>query len=129
MFTNQKEAPQPAPIVPGSAGGGAMSVVASDVSITGNLAANGELRIDGEVLGDITCTSAIIGQGAKIRGGVKAERVVVSGNINGTIKGSHVVLEPPARVEGDILYTTIAIADGAAFDGGLKRQDNPLADA
>ena len=56
-----------------------------------------------------------------------AQKVVISGTISGTIKGEHVVLEPKSRVDGDILYTTIAIADGAAFDGGLKRSENPLA--
>ena len=128
MFSSQKEEqqPQPEPAIPAGSGNGAMSVVASDVSITGNLAAKGELRIDGEVKGDISCTSAIIGQTASIKGGVKAETVVVSGSLNGTIQANHVSLEPKARVEGEILYTTIAIADGAIFDGSLKNTKTPL---
>ncbi len=105
-----------------------MSVVASDVNITGNLVAKGELRIDGEVSGDISCAFANIGETARVKGGIKAQRVVVSGTVNGTIKGAQVVLEPRAKVEGDILYTTITIAEGAVFDGGLKRAENPLAE-
>ncbi len=105
----------------------AESVIATDVSITGNLSAKGALQIDGEVNGDIRCDTLTLGSTAKVKGGVVAQKVVISGSISGTIKGEHVVLEPDSRVDGDILYTTIAIADGAIFDGGLKRSQNPLA--
>ena len=55
-----------------------MSVVGPDLTINGDLISKGELRVDGEVQGDIKGTRVVIGEHARITGAVLAEDVVYS---------------------------------------------------
>jgi cytoskeletal protein CcmA (bactofilin family) len=52
----------------------------------------------------------------------------VRGNIVGSITGLRVTLQGQCHVEGDIFCQTLAIEQGAYFEGKSRRSDNPLAE-
>ena len=79
--------------------------------------------------GDIKCTSLIVGENADVSGGVVAEDVVVRGKVNGSIRGVRVTLESTSQVEGDVYHKTLAIEQGAYFEGKSRRQDDPVGSA
>ena len=58
-----------------------------------------------------------------IVGSIVADRVVVSGRVEGTIFGDTVVLGPTARVHGDISSRSLAIEEGALFDGRSRKPE------
>ncbi len=89
----------------------------------------GEVQIDGEVQGDIHATHVVIGEGARVTGGVIAEECVIRGHLLGTIRGRRVLLQGSAHVEGDVYHQTMAIEQGAFFEGKSRRTDDPLAGA
>ena len=120
-------APKPAPTI--SSGKAIPSIFAGDISITGNIQSAGEIQIDGKVEGDIKCISLIIGENADVSGGVVAEDVVVRGKVNGSIRGVRVTLESTSEVEGDVYHKTLAIEQGAYFEGKSRRQDDPVGSA
>ncbi len=120
-------APKPAPAM--NSGKSIPSIFAGDISITGNIQSAGEIQIDGKVEGDIKCTSLIIGENADVSGGVVAEDVVVRGKVNGSIRGVRVTLEATSEVEGDVYHKTLAIEQGAYFEGKSRRQDDPVGSA
>lgn len=120
-------APKPTPSV--SSGKSIPSIFAGDISITGNIQSAGEIQIDGRVEGDIKCTSLIIGENADVSGGVVAEDVVVRGRVNGSIRGVRVTLEATSQVEGDVYHKTLAIEQGAYFEGKSRREDDPVGSA
>ena len=125
-------APAPAPGTPKPAALGSSSVpsiFAGDISITGNIQSAGEIQVDGKVEGDIKCTSLIVGENADVSGGVVAEDVVVRGKVNGSIRGMRVTLEATSEVEGDVYHKTLAIEQGAYFEGKSRRQDDPISGA
>ena len=119
-------APKPVAALGGSS---VPSIFAADISITGNILSAGEIQIEGKVEGDIKCTSLIIGESADVSGGVVAEDVVVRGKVNGSIRGLRVTLEATSEVEGDVYHKTLAIEQGAYFEGKSRRQDDPISSA
>lgn len=103
------------------------SVIGADLVIQGNLTSKGEIQIEGEVQGDIHGTHVVIGERARVTGGVIAEECVIRGHLLGTIRGRRVLLQTSSHVEGDIYHQTMAIEQGAFFEGKSRRTDDPLA--
>lgn len=105
----------------------APSVLAADLTVTGNLVTSGDIQIEGTVEGDIRAHLLTVGEGATVKGECVADDVVVNGRVVGCVRGLKVRLTASARVEGDIIHKTIAIESGAHFEGSVKREDDPLA--
>jgi len=105
------------------------SVIGPDLTINGNLVSRGEVQIDGEVQGDIQGTYVVIGEKARITGGIVAEEIVVRGHVMGSVRGKRVMLQSSSHVEGDIFHQALAIEQGAFFEGKSRRSDDPLAEA
>lgn len=114
-----------APFRPG--GPSTASVIGADLVIHGNLTSKGEVQIEGEVQGDIHATHIIVGESARVTGGVIAEECVIRGRLLGTVRGRRVLLQSSSHVEGDIYHQTLAIEQGAFFEGKSRRTDDPLA--
>ena len=104
------------------------SVIDPSLLITGTVEGDGELQIDGQVLGDIRCTHLTVGNGASIDGNITADEVVVRGKVKGAIGANRVVLTDGARVESDIFHKKLAIEEGAHFDGVARPKANPIDD-
>ena len=105
------------------------SVIGTDLTITGSLQSQGEVTVEGEIQGDIQCASLLVGDTAKITGNVVAEDVVVRGHVQGSIRGSRVTLQSSSHVEGDVYHKSIAIEQGAFFEGKSRRSEDPLGSA
>ena len=104
------------------------SIIGDDLKITGNVTSKGEIQVDGEVQGDIHCNSLLLGDKSQVRGGVVAEDIVVRGHLVGSIRGLRITLQAPSHVEGDIFHQSLAIEQGAYFEGKSRRSDDPLAE-
>ena len=104
------------------------SIIGEDLTIRGNVTCNGEIQVDGEIEGDIRCSSLLLGDKSQVRGGVAAEDVVVRGHLAGSITGLRITLQAQCHVEGDIVHQSLAIEQGAYFEGKSRRSDNPLAE-
>ena len=105
-----------------------MSVIGPDLTVNGDLISKGELRIDGEVQGDITGTRVVIGEHAHITGGVVAEDIVILGHVMGSVRRLRVSLQSTSHVEGDVRHQALVMEQGAFFEGKSTRSDDPLAD-
>jgi cytoskeletal protein CcmA (bactofilin family) len=105
--------------------GGVPSIISSDLSIKGNLESDGDIQIDGQVNGDVLSRSVTVGQGARVKGVIRADEVKVSGQVDGEIHAGSVSLLSAARVTGDILHKTLSIEAGASIEGMLKRIEDP----
>jgi cytoskeletal protein CcmA (bactofilin family) len=102
------------------------SLISADVHIVGTLSAEGEMQIDGKVEGNVRAQRVVIGSSGIINGEIVAEEIVIRGEVNGPIRGRMVQFSAGARVVGDIVHWTIAMESGAAFEGNIRRSDNPL---
>jgi cytoskeletal protein CcmA (bactofilin family) len=128
----------PAPSIPSHAGSqqgpapaspqeGSISEIGADLTIIGNLMSQGEVHIDGEIQGDLHAASVLIGQGARITGGIVANEVIIRGNVMGSVRGNRVVLQSTSHVEGDVFHQQLAIEQGAYFEGKSRRVEDPTA--
>ena len=104
------------------------SIIGEDLTISGNVTSKGEIQVDGEIQGDIHCGSLLLGDKSQVMGGVIAEDVVVRGRVVGSIRGLRVTLQAQSHVEGDIFHQSLAIEQGAYFEGKSRRSDDPLAE-
>lgn len=102
----------------------ATSVIGKDLHIGGDkiiIVCESRLQVDGEIVGDLAGREVVIGETASVTGSVSAQSIEVRGKVNGGIKGMSVSLKPTARVEGDIVHQILTIAEGAQFDGRVRR--------
>jgi cytoskeletal protein CcmA (bactofilin family) len=104
------------------------SIIGEDLTIRGNVTSKGEIQVDGEIEGDIRCGSLLLGDKSQVTGGVAAEDVIVRGHLVGSIRGLRITLQAQSHVEGDIFHQSLAIEQGAYFEGKSRRSDNPLAE-
>jgi cytoskeletal protein CcmA (bactofilin family) len=93
------------------------TVIAKGLKIVGSVAAEGLVEVNGEIEGELHCTSLIISRQAHVTGTIAAERVVVDGRVDGPIQGGEVILKSQAHVIGDIQHQSLAIEKGACFEG------------
>lgn len=96
-----------------------LSVIGPDVRIVGDIITQGEMQIDGQVEGDITCQTLVVGEGARIIGEVTAENVRVHGALTGKINANQVMVAKSAQVVGDITHETLEIEAGGHLEGHL----------
>ena len=98
------------------------TVIGNGLKILGNVTAEGLVEVNGQIEGDLHCTSLIVSPKAQIVGSITAERVVVAGRVEGPIQGGDVVLRSQAHVVGDIHHQSLTIEKGAYFDGRAKQE-------
>ncbi|HEY0131728.1 MAG TPA: polymer-forming cytoskeletal protein, partial [Allosphingosinicella sp.] len=96
------------------------SIIGSGIFVDGNIEADVDLRIRGKVTGDVRCATLVLGGQGEIRGNVVAERVRLSGLVEGAIETGDLSLEDTARVTGDITYSRIKMVKGAVVQGRMS---------
>jgi cytoskeletal protein CcmA (bactofilin family) len=97
------------------------TVIGDGLKIFGNVTAEGLVEINGQIEGDLQCTSLIVSPKGRILGSITAELVVVNGRVEGPIQGGDVSLKSQAHVVGDIHHQNLTIEKGAYFDGRAKQ--------
>jgi cytoskeletal protein CcmA (bactofilin family) len=104
------------------ANGAARAIIDAGLCIRGDLNTDGEVQVDGQIKGQVTCAHLIVGQDGGIFGDIKADEVVVRGKVKGTVRAKRVVLQQSAHIEGDIFHEKISIEDGARFQGASNQE-------
>lgn len=100
------------------------SVLGPDITISGQqlvLKTKGSLLIAGHIQGDVHGESVTVGESGNVTGTIVARTIAVQGEVRGALKGASVFLHATSRVEGDIVKQTLSIAEGAQFDGSVRR--------
>ena len=93
------------------------TVIAEGLKIIGSVTAEGLVELNGQIEGELHCTSLIVASKAQVAGPITGERVVVDGRVEGPIQGGEVVLMSQAHVVGDIHHQSLAMEAGAYFEG------------
>lgn len=104
-----------------------MSIIGADILVTGDIEAEIDLHIEGRVLGNVRCATLILGERSSVTGNVVAERVRVSGAVEGGIETTDLAIEATARVKGDVTYSRLRIANGGIIQGTMTHK--PLDEA
>ena len=100
------------------------SLLGKEIKIIGKITSKGALQLDGVLEGEIKASKLVIEKSAKVVGSVTSEDLVIRGRIIGPVFGKKVRFGSSARVEGDTFHETIAIEDGAYYEGSIKRYNS-----
>jgi cytoskeletal protein CcmA (bactofilin family) len=103
-----------------------VSTISEDLMITGNVTSKAEIQLDGRLQGDIRCASLVLGENSQLEGGAIAEDVVIRGRLIGSVRALRVTLQSNCHVEGDLIHQSLAIEQGAFFEGKSRHADDPL---
>jgi cytoskeletal protein CcmA (bactofilin family) len=95
------------------------SLIAADITIEGKIEGGGSVRIAGNFKGDVNVQGDLtIEVGAKLTGGVKADKVTIAGELEGNVEeASHVDLLQTGAVIGDLKAGSVTVAAGARMRG------------
>ena len=98
------------------------SIIASDMTVVGDLETEGVVRIEGRVRGTVRVGSQVlVAAGAVIEGDLHTQEAVVAGQVSGMIVArDRVELQATAVVSGDIHTPRIAIVEGGRVTGEVK---------
>ena len=96
-----------------------VSLIASDITIEGKIEGGGSVRIAGKFNGDVNVQGDLtIDAGAKLTGGVRADKVTIAGELEGNVEqASHVDLLQSGVVIGDLKTGSLTVASGARMRG------------
>ena len=98
---------------------GKESLIAADITIEGKIEGGGSVRIAGKFKGDVNVQGDLtIEVGAKLTGGVRADKVTIAGELEGNVEvASRVDLLQSGVVIGDLKTGSLTVAAGARMRG------------
>ena len=98
------------------------SLIAPDIAIEGKIEGAGHVRIAGRFKGDVNVRGDLtIEPGAKVNGSVRAEKVIVSGELTGNIENAtHVDLQQSGALTGDLKAASLTVAAGSRMRGHVE---------
>ena len=95
------------------------SLIAADITIEGKIEGGGSVHIAGKFKGDVNVQGDLtIEAGAKLTGGVRADKVTIAGELEGNVEqASRIDLLESAVVTGDLKAGSLTVATGARMRG------------
>ncbi|MGE0115168.1 MAG: polymer-forming cytoskeletal protein [Steroidobacteraceae bacterium] len=128
-----REMATPAPAAPTSTPARAAlkeSVLSAELTIEGKIEGAGHVRIAGRFKGDVHVQGNVtIEQGAQVTGEVKAEVVIIAGQLDGNVDAStRVELLTTGLLNGDLKAGSLTVAAGSRMRGRAEFgwNDKPL---
>ena len=115
-----------------------MNQLGQGTTINGDVSTEGDVRIDGKVIGNVTSKSkAVVGVTGVIEGDILCQNAYIDGRVNGNIEVTELlILSKTAHVIGNIKIKKLVVEEGAKFTGncvmGLSvarsdSEDKPIA--
>lgn len=100
------------------------SLISVEACVEGSLRFSSGLRIDGELIGSVQGVDGVpsllvVSESATVSGQIRADHVIINGHVIGPVHAVVLELQPKARVEGDVFYTTLEMHQGAMISGLL----------
>ncbi|HEV9037347.1 MAG TPA: polymer-forming cytoskeletal protein [Puia sp.] len=95
------------------------SLIGGGTTMKGDITSNGDLRIDGTLVGNINCTAkVIIGANGNVQGDVNGQQADILGKVTGTIKVKDLLqLKGGCTVNGNLQAAKLQIEPSANFNG------------
>jgi cytoskeletal protein CcmA (bactofilin family) len=105
------------------------SFLQSGVKLDGDLVAEGDLRVEGQITGTIRVSGLLtIGAKAEVEGIFTGNEVVVHGKLHGTIQSEgRIHLAREAKVTGDLYCKGLVIEEGVVFQGSSNMGEKAAA--
>lgn len=109
--------------------GHSLSIVAQDMVVAGDLAAEGVIRIEGKVTGNVTAgLQILLSEGGVVEGDMSTKEAVLGGEVRGTVTGAdRIEVQATALVHGDLVTPRLLIQEGGRVNGAVRMDGKPAA--
>jgi cytoskeletal protein CcmA (bactofilin family) len=99
--------------------GTSTSLIGAGTSMKGDITSNGDLRIDGTLVGNIHCSAkVVIGANGVVQGDIFGQLADIMGKVTGTIKVKELLLLKGGSVlNGNIQAAKLQVEPSATFNG------------
>jgi cytoskeletal protein CcmA (bactofilin family) len=99
-----------------------INIIDIGTQIKGNINSNSDIRIDGNLTGNITTAGKlVIGKSGIIAGEINCKNADISGKVEGKIISTELLsLKSTAIILGDIIVNRLAVEPGCVFSGNCK---------
>ena len=99
--------------------GSSASLIGAGTSMKGDITSNGDLRIDGTLVGNINCSAkVVIGANGVVEGDISGQQADIMGKVSGTIKVKDLLqLKSNCVVNGNLQSAKLQIEPSANFNG------------
>ncbi|MDO8951414.1 MAG: polymer-forming cytoskeletal protein [Draconibacterium sp.] len=96
-----------------------INIISEGTKIKGDIVANGDIRIDGELSGNISAKGRlVIGTKGRIEGQINCNNIEVSGYIKGKVTASELLnMKSTSQIIGDIVVGKLSVEPGSIFSG------------
>jgi cytoskeletal protein CcmA (bactofilin family) len=97
----------------------AINLIGAGTTITGDINSNGDIRINGQLTGNLSTKGrVIIGETGKIKGEINCKNADILGLVDGKLTVLELLtLKSSATVTGEVTLGRIAIEPGCKFNG------------
>ncbi len=104
------------------------NVISRETHITGDITAQGNIRIEGTIDGMVKSTSkVVIGDTSTIKGNIVSAEAEISGKVEGEVVCSDLLfLRKTAFINGNITTQKLVVENGAVFNGKCQMNSNSL---
>lgn len=101
---------------------GSINLIGQGTTITGDLTCKGDIRIDGEIIGNvISMAKVVIGNTGSVKGDVIGSNADISGVLTGDLTVNDTLfLKSSAVLNGDIVTNKLIVEAGAVFTGNCN---------
>jgi cytoskeletal protein CcmA (bactofilin family) len=95
------------------------NMIGPGTKIIGNIETNGDIRIDGNIEGNISSKGkVVIGSNGNVKGEIQCVNAEISGILNGKINVSELLsLKASSKLTGEMSIGKLSIEPGAMFSG------------
>lgn len=99
-----------------------INLVGKGTRITGDIISEGDIRIDGELNGNLDCAGrVVIGTTGKVSGEIRCKNSEISGSQKGKLEVEQLLsLKSSSKVYGDVSTGKLSIEPGAEFSGSCQ---------
>ena len=106
-----------------------VNIISAGTTIVGDINANGDCRIDGNVKGNIKSQAkVIIGKSGQLEGDVECNSIEIEGKVKANVTAKDLIsLKSTAILLGNIVSSKLSIEPGANFVGNCKIQNGNAA--
>src|ERR1700754_4539312 len=108
--------------------GTSTSLIGAGTSMKGDITSNGDLRIDGNLVGNINCSAkVVIGANGVVQGDINGQQADIMGKVTGTIKVKDLLqLKGGSLMNGNIQAAKLQIEPTANFNGECHMTTAPV---
>jgi len=105
------------------------SLIGAGTVVDGDISFSGGLRIDGQVRGNVTAANGdpctlVVSEHARVDCEIRVSHVVINGTINGPVTADdYLELQANARIMGDVSYRQVEMRVGAVVQGRLNHAE------